>query len=395
MDHFLNFFEDQRFVNWVFNPTPEVNRYWEDYIKEHPEQKKDIEYGRILLSQLQQKRECENMGEITALYAGILRQIDKKKDRKPFIRHFLFPLLKYAAVALVFLSLGIFLVNRYNNSHILAEYQSIKEVKDDTEARLILANGGKIILPENESTIDYGQNGKIIINQKDTIKQESTASESEMNQLIIPYGKNSSIRLPDGTQVYLNAGSILIYPPRFKDKTREVFLSGEGYFEVAHNTKKPFVVRTSEVNIVATGTIFNVSAYPTDKMLETVLVEGSVTVKGNSMDVFKKDLVLKPGEMASYNRQTFETICHQVDVTREVAWHNGYLQFESTDLSRIVLKLERYYNIKIYLDNPRLEMRRITGKLMLREEREKVLGVLASTASLTLYKINETSYNLK
>jgi ferric-dicitrate binding protein FerR (iron transport regulator) len=186
-----------------------------------------------------------------------------------------------------------------------------------------------------------------------------------------------------------------VYPAQFRDKTREVFLTGEGYFEVAHNPHIPFVVKTNDISINARGTSFNISAYPTDKSVETVLVEGSVVLKENNSNIFRKDIEMKPGELAWFDRESQETSVEVVNVSSFVAWHKGYLQFESTELNRIVLKLERYYNIKIYLDNPTLAVRRITGKLMLREEKEKVLGVLASTSGIALLKINETTYNLK
>jgi transmembrane sensor len=395
MDKFLNYFENQHFVKWALSPTPELNSFWDTYLNDHPDEKKEIEYARILLSQLKQKEENEECDEIASIYARITQQIDRNKTKKSLLREFIFPLLKYAAVAIIFLSIGVLLVNQRNNSQVLAQYQAMKIENNETEARLILSDGGKILLPENESMVEYDQKGKIIINHKDTIRQKSKSLQNEMNQLIIPYGKNSSIRLPDGTCVFLNAGSILIYPTQFSKKSREVFLTGEGYFEIEHNPKIPFVVKTNDISVIAMGTSFNISTYPTDKSVETVLVEGSVIVKENNTNIFRKDVEMKPGELAGYDRETLETSLHVVDVNSIVAWHKGYLQFESTELSRIVLKLERYYNIKIYLDNPTFGIRRITGKLMLREEKERVLEVLASTASMTLYKINETMYNLK
>jgi len=395
MDQFLHYFEDQHFVDWALCPTPELNSFWDTYLNEHPDEKKEIEYARVLLSQLKQKKENEECDEIASLYARITQQIDRRRTKKSLLREFIFPLLKYAAVAFIFLSLGVLLVNQRNNSRVLAQYQALKVENNETEARLILSDGGKILLHENESTVEYDQKGKIIINHKDTIRQKSSSLQNEMNQLVIPFGKNSSIRLPDGTRVFLNAGSILVYPAHFRDKTREVFLTGEAYFEVAHNPKIPFVVKTNDISIVAMGTSFNISAYPTDRSVETVLVEGSVVVKENNTNIFRKDIEMKPGELAGFDRESQETSVVVVNVSSYVAWHKGYLQFESTELNRIVLKLERYYNIKIYLDNPTLGVRRITGKLMLRDEKEKVLGVLASTSGISLLKINETTYNLK
>lgn len=216
-----------------------------------------------------------------------------------------------------------------------------------------------------------------------------------MNQLIVPYGKQSSIRLPDGTMAYLNAGSRLMYPAVFSGKNREVFLLGEGYFEVSHNPQKPFVVKTNDINVVALGTVFNVSAYPADKIIETVLINGQVVIRDNSFHIFKKDLVLKPNDLVSFNRESLETVSKQVNTNEYVAWHEGYLNFQSVDLSRIILKVERYYNVRIMLENPMLGARSITGKLLLKDDKEKVMEALASSARVELFKINETAYGLK
>jgi len=394
MDKFLDYFEDQHFVDWALNPTPELCKFWDTYLIDHPDEKKEIAYAKLLLTQLKQRNEKEECDVIASLYSRIAQHTDQGKTKKKLFPKSILPLLKYAAVAIVFLSLGILLVNQRNNSRVIAQYQALKVENNETEARLILSDGGKILLREDESTVEYDQEGKIIINHKDTISPKSASLETDMNQLVIPFGKNSSIRLPDGTNVFLNAGSILVYPPQFKEKTREVFLIGEGYFEVAHNPEIPFVVKTNDISILAVGTSFNVSAYPTDKTVETVLVEGSVVVKENNTNIFRKDIELKPGELAGFDREKLETSVQVVNVNSFVAWHKGYLQFESTELNRIVLKLERYYNIKIYLNNPTLGIRKITGKLMLREDRDRVLEVLASTSGFSLHKINETTYNL-
>jgi len=261
---------------------------------------------------------------------------------------------------------------------------------DQEEARLILSDGQIITLDQKESLVEYDNKGKVIINSRDTIAVTKESSPEDVNQLIMP-----SVLLPDGTRAYVNSGSRLVYPSAFRGRTREVFLMGEAYFEVAPNPKTPFVVRTNYLNIVATGTVFNVSAYPADKWIETVLVEGKVMLRENSSRLQRREIEMKPGEAVSYNRETLETSVYPVNTSDYVTWHLGYLNFHSTDLNRVVVKLERYYNIRIYLDNPLLGMRRITGKLELRDDRQMVLEVLASTSQSELFMINENTYGLK
>jgi ferric-dicitrate binding protein FerR (iron transport regulator) len=216
-----------------------------------------------------------------------------------------------------------------------------------------------------------------------------------MNQLIVPYGRNSSVTLSDGTIAFLNAGSSLVYPSVFGKKNREVFLVGEGYFQVAHNPEKPFVVKTNKLNVRALGTCFNVQAYPEDDIIEVVLVEGKVSLSDNTFRFINKDYMLKPNQLASYNVKNSETTVRQVDPENYVSWYEGYMNFESIELSRIVLKLERFYNIRLKLDNPFMGGKKISGKLKLKENKDEVLEILASTASAKLIKLDEQIYVLK
>lgn len=394
MDNYLKFFEDDKFVQWVYNPDQKGTVFWNAWFVEHPEDRKDAEFAQLILLQLKSKKEKGNKNESDAIYSAIVEKLSKS-DRQFSLSQIILPFSRYAAVALLFLSLGVFLTYNVTKKQNLWLEQSMNEVHGNAESQLILADGRRIALNAKESSVEYGTKGKIVINQSDTIENHSKSLDTEMNQLIVPFGKNSSILLPDGTVAHLNAGSRLMYPSVFSGKNREVFLSGEGYFEVSHDPKKPFVVKTNDLSIVALGTIFNVSAYPTDKIIETVLVNGQVVLRNNSFYIFKKDFVLKPSELAAFNRETLETTTRQVDIADYVAWQDGFLNFQSVDLSRIILRLERYYNIKLILENPMLGTRSITGKLVLKEDKDRVLEVLASTARVELSKINANTYGLK
>jgi hypothetical protein len=394
MDDFLRYFENKKFVRWVYNPTPELNDYWNDWFRNHPEDQKDAEFARLALLQLQPKKEKVNSEKLTAIYSGINDGISSSRNKPKSLR-FILLFSKYAAVALIFLSIGVLLTYQLAYKKFNAFNQSMLVVAEEGDAQLILSDGREIALKTKESLIEYGVKGEIVINQKDTIDKFEKQTDSEMNQLIVPYGKNSVIKLPDGTLAHLNAGSSLMYPSVFDNNKREVFLSGEGYFEVAHNPEKPFIVKTKELDITAVGTIFNVSAYPTDEVIETVLVEGKVILADKSSLLFKKDYTLNPNELATFDLESHKTTTKNIDVNQYVAWHKGYLDFQSTDLSRIVLRLERYYNIRIALSNPMMGARSITGKLILKEDKSWVLKVLASTARAELIQIDENVYQLK
>ena len=393
MDDFLKYFEDEKFVRWVYTPDSELDFFWTTWIQEHPEEEKEIQDARLILLQLRSSEETGTTAEAIVIYSDLINKLSESKRRRTFRRIFV-PLMRYAAVALIFLSLGIFLMYQLREKQYI-DFAQTTVGNENTEAQLVLSDGQKVAIKTKESSVEYKENGKIVINEKDTILNKTETAKNEMNQLIVPYGKQSSIRLPDGTTAYLNAGSRLMYPAVFAGKNREVFLLGEGYFEVSHNPQKPFMVKTNDINVVALGTVFNVSAYPADKIIETVLINGQVVIRDNSFHIFKKDLVLKPNDLVSFNRESLETVSKQVNTNEYVAWHEGYLNFQSVDLSRIILKVERYYNVRIMLENPMLGARSITGKLLLKDDKEKVMEALASSARVELFKINETAYGLK
>lgn len=394
MDEFLKYVDDKKFVRWVLQPDEKTDQYWNTFINEHPDEKREIELARLIVSQLKSKVPQQSSIEVLELYAGIVRELDQKK--KIIKRKQLWiSVSKYAAVAIVFLSIGIFFFNKTKRIEFAELNQQLSLNQNINESRLVLANGEVVNIPEKDSKVEYFGKGDIIINQRDTIREKQNTGEPAMNQLIVPNGRNSSIVLADGTVAYLNAGSRLIYPSFFEGKTREVFLVGEGYFKVAHNAEMPFYVKTNDINVEAIGTSFNVSAYPIDQTIEVVLVEGKVGIKENAMRLLKKQYILKPNQLASFDRETMETSVSTVSVDNYVSWHQGYLNFESIYLSQIVLKLERYYDIRIQLKETMLGSRKITGKLKLKEECDDVLKILASTADLKLNKTDDKNYVLK
>jgi ferric-dicitrate binding protein FerR (iron transport regulator) len=394
MDNFLKYFEQERFVRWVYTPDQETDAYWGKWFNEHPQERKDAYKARLILQQLKSREEKATSEETHEIYADIVGKL-RKSSRKKTIQRFVIPFMRYAAVALIFLALGLFIMYRHNPKDDFTFDQSFPAVQNNRESQLVLSDGQKISLPSKDSKVEQKADGKIVINGIDTICSRIQPSKIEINQLIVPYGKNSSITLPDGTLAYLNAGSRLMYPAVFNGKNREVYLLGEGYFKVTHNPDSPFIVNINELRVVALGTEFNISAYPEDKTVETALITGKVVLRSSSGHFLKNDFVILPNQLAEYNKETSVTTSREVDVEQYIAWHNGYLNFQAVEMNSIIQKVERYYNIKVRLENPALGIRNITGKLVLKEDKERVLEVLASTAHVEFFKISEDVFGLK
>ncbi|MFW5699946.1 MAG: FecR family protein, partial [Bacteroidota bacterium] len=219
-------------------------------------------------------------------------------------------------------------------------------------------------------------------------KTESDKKVPELNQLVIPYGKTSEIYLSDGTKVYLNAGSRLIYPEFFVDKKREVFLVGEAFFKVSHQKEHPFIVQTTDVKVKVLGTQFNLSAYPSDNIIETVLTEGRVRLEQNNSRLFGENTELQPGQLGAFNKTTRETHLEHVDPDNYVLWKDGIFKFESTDLSRVTKKLERFYNLRFHYGDPLLGTIKISGKLEFSNITE-TLNRVATVASVNIEQKGE------
>jgi transmembrane sensor len=178
---------------------------------------------------------------------------------------------------------------------------------------------------------------------------------ANLNELKVeaPAGSRMHIELGDGTKVWLNHGSILKYPYRFEGKSRKVFLTGEAFFEVAHNAKVPFIVGTNRLAVKATGTAFNVSAYPDDDVVETTLVEGKVILYERKRNSEIK--VLTPGECLKFDVQKNCYNLETKNTEKYTAWKDGLLVFKNDHVEDIAKKLTRWFNIDVVITNQKIK----------------------------------------
>jgi len=394
MDNLSKYLEDINFIRWAFEPSKELDLIWTQFEKEHPEEAKNIQMSRKIIMQFHTVANSLSEEDKILLFSRVLKQIEEKqKSNKP--KRILISLAKYAAVAILFFSIGALFFYRSNT--INQEFYAFKseEQMPDNQAQLIRSNGENIILGDQRPVISYQKNGELVINN-DTLKPIKSDSKTKqvLNQLIIPYGKTSKVLLPDGTKVFLNAGSRLAYPDLFTGESREVMLLGEAYFDVKHDSKHPFVVQVTDLRIKDLGTRFNVSAYPADNRIETVLTEGVVSIKQNNSGLFTQATDLIPGQLASFDRQTSKITVKQVNIEDYILWTQGMIKFETVDLNWIVKKMERYYNIRFQFDDPMLGSLKISGKLELKEDINEVVERIARTASVNIVNNEDGSYTI-
>ena len=380
------------FVKWIFNPTIELDLYWDNYFENHPEEAPHLIELKSKLRNIRLVNEKLSEEEKIKLAHEISRKLDREDSINKFRNRFV-NLMKYAAIALLFFSLGAVVVYMNNKKDNLKEYISKMEsplsVKNPL---LILSEGQSVAINIGESTLNYRIPGEIVLNEDSIIK---TTGLSKICQLAMPYGSSSKIILSDSSVVWLNVGSSLIYPSSFTSKTREVVLFGEAYFMVKSDREKPFIVQTSALEIRALGTEFNVSAYSEDNVIQTVLKKGSVAIRRIDETNDGNEIILSPNQLASFDKKTKHSIITKVDTDFYTLWTDGLLRFENRDLNRVIKSLERYYNINIQFENPLTGQVKISGKLDLNKNKEEVFEYLAKVSATKFEKIDEKYFKIK
>lgn len=212
-------------------------------------------------------------------------------------------------------------------------------------AILTLSNGEKIILDSAGNGIIGKQGGTEVIKVNDQLVYSNKSADSVVvyNTMTTPNGRLFSLLLEDGSRVWLNAASSITYPTTFaRSSERKVIITGEAYFEIAHNDKKPFIVQKDDVNIKVLGTHFNVYAYPDENVIKITLLEGSVNV----MHAEHNKLIL-PGQQAQVKASGMIRLVDDVDITDVMAWKNGFFSFQGATIESLMGQISRWYDIQV------------------------------------------------
>lgn len=293
------------------------------------------------------------------------KKVYKLKKSKTF--------LKYAAAIAILITTVYF----YNQSNPDIEQNSVSSEKitlkmDDGKIKVIDEKGNLKIQDIKGNVIGTQQGNELVYDDKKVLEK------LVYNTLTVPYGKRFSVKLSDGTKVYLNAGTSLRYPVKFLEgKERLVFVeTGEAYFDVTKDVEHPFIVNNGDVNIRVLGTEFNVSSYPEDATIKTVLVEGSVSLYATNEEYdVKKSTVLRPGFKADWNKSDDVVKVDKADVEMYTAWIDGKIILKHMKFSSIIKKIERHYNVSIQNEDKVLDDEFITATFE-DESIEQVLEVI-------------------
>ncbi|MNX68638.1 fec operon regulator FecR [compost metagenome] len=260
-----------------------------------------------------------------------------------------------AATILITLSVGVFFILqrtkglKFDEDHLITQ----DVAPGSSKAVLTLGNGRKVILNDVRVgtlakqagiTISKAADGRLVYHVSPAAGLDRTGMKMEYNTISTPRGGQYQVNLPDGTTVWLNSASSLKFPTEFKfqDK-REVELTGEAYFEVAHDKKQPFVVKTNKQEVEVLGTHFNINSYDDEPETKTTLLEGSIRVSPLSFGG-KGKVILKPGQQAILNKN-MQVVYAEVGAA--IAWKNGFFHFKDADLYTVLRQLARWYDVEV------------------------------------------------
>ncbi len=303
-------------------------------------------------------------------WKGISRKI-KAEKRKNAEKLFL----KAAAILILFIAPSIFLFYQINKKVQKTTPPAI--TPGITQAVLVTGSGKQYDLKEN---IEIEEQGVRISTKKDKIvyktELKKNTAETTYNTIIIPKGGEYQLKLIDGTQVWLNSDSKLRYPTAFNEKERKVYLQGEALFKVTEDKKHPFIVDVHNVAIKVLGTTFNVNAYADQNNITTTLVEGKVRVES---DFFEKTANLLPSNQYIFNAATGKSKMTTVNTDIYTAWARGRFVFENESLHDIMIRLERWYDIKVFFSNSKSADLRFSGDIARYENIDEVLNLLSKT----------------
>lgn len=363
---------------------------WSAFLKLHPGCEGKMNEAKRIIELFEIREEPLDNARKTQLWLQI--EADRQVLASARIRY-LYRMIAAAVVVAALLVAGM-TWNKNKNSRWYFEHGDLVSTIDMDQSTLILSNGNKVDLESKKAAVAVIDSLKAIrIDGEKIIELEEeepkrAKSNPEVNEIIVPYGDETSLELADGTKVWLNAGSRIAFPTRFSGDVRKVYLEGEAYFEVTENKKMPFVVTTHDVAVKVYGTKFNLSAYRNDRFTETVLLEGSVSITRNK-SIFGKETYLEPGQKAMFNNQKNNISVEEIkSPVLYTSWREGWYQFSDVNLTYVTHKLERYYNVWFVLDDDVIrKSSRISGKLELKKSIEEVLSVLT--------KVSKTNYQME
>ena len=318
---------------------------------------------------------------------NVLKRVKRGRGRSIGFRYWW----KYAALFILPLGVALILWQGMKNESVEVHRQFSAVSRPGGERAILKLYDGKTVMLDStmkSSLIAHEANVRIEMDSNHLLRYSSYDSigitdANKNNELIIPKGGEYQVVLADGTKVWLNSASRLIYPQSFMGKERRVVLSGEAFFDVAHDAERPFIVETSRMNVKVLGTRFNVNDYDDNEEVSTTLVNGSVEIFSGGQQAFR----LVPGEQAYGKENELEK--REVNVRLYTSWIDGKFLFNNTELEEIAKQISRWYDVEFLFDDDEIRDYKFSGFMPRYESITNLFEILEQSANVSFVRKND------
>lgn len=339
-----------------------------------PDKQSFEQTGRYLIQKVREAEKKE-LHDVLDSWQEIEAHLEKPR---PASRFYIRRILPIAASITLLLSIGIYfwMEKEEDLSMSLALLETTTSSLPGDE--IVLIENKDMMQLKDKSSIRYDAEGKSNVDEH-VVKKETAdgkeENEEEINQIIVPKGRRANITFSDGTRMYVNAGTRVIYPAVFKKDKREILVEGEVYLEVERDPSCPFIVKTNGLDVKVLGTEFNVCAYKEDASTSVVLVSGSVEVRTAK----NEKSLLSPSQRIEINGKGSNI--REVDVFEYICWKDNMMLLNDRKLGETLDRLSRYYGRSIWYNEETGNIP-VSGKLDLRENMEDVINILCQSLFL-------------
>ena len=291
---------------------------------------------------------------------------------------------RIASVIIVMVGVALIWQNGSDQEIGTMQVSNVLQVESGSPKAILVTSAGEKIALNDDKTYQVADISVVEIIQDSTgsvrFEDRGVATEEEIcrySSIVVPEKGEYQAILSDGTKVWINSDSKLEFPDRFCENIREVKLTGEAYFEVIADTKRPFYVQVGEAKVQVLGTAFNVSAYREDQQVEVALLRGKV-----GLDLPGNEYVLAPGEIATWNKGDGLATLRKGDVESIVDWKTGRFNFEDMPLDKLTVKLARWYGVQFIFEDETTKEFRFSGAVTKYRTLDYVLGMIVKTTKV-------------
>lgn len=368
------FLKDDFFLKSILHPTDETNAYWDNLIKNKEINETEFNKAKeILLSPPVSDSTDDIDKNLHRLWIRI--QTSNRKKEKARL-YFLISVAAACCIGVLFVFRLIIFQEEKPDDLFSGNYLFEMMEKEPFSDQIRLITDSTEMEWKEDTVLIRHKPGGIQINNGALIASESKA-EITYHQLMVPFGKRSKVVLTDESIIIVNAGTRVIYPDRFTEGSREIYVDGEVYAKITHDDKRPFVIKTHELAIEVLGTAFNVTAYKDEPDKSVTLVEGAVKVIP-SYDS-GQTAFLKPNQRF-YMKEAEQSVT-EVDPENYISWTEGIYRFKKESLQNILARISKYYGVRIECGSSMQDMT-CSGSLDLKDNLNAVLYDISLTTSL-------------